>query len=221
MAARSTVERVPTPVGDGRLFLDEAADSGPVLMLGHGAGGGVGAFDLAELAARLPERGVTVVRFEQPWRTAGRKVAVPPPRLDQAWTAAARQLLDRLGPVSRLFFGGRSAGARVACRTAPQFDVTGVVCLSFPLHPPGRPERSRAPELLGAGVPRLVIQGERDTFGGPDEVRLAAQGENIRIIAVPGAGHGLGVAKSAPFSASQVKQLIVDAVADFCLAPAP
>ena len=160
---------IATPEGPGRLFVDAAEEPTATLLLGHGAGGGVTAPDLELLARRLPSSGTTVIRFEQPWRTAGRRVAVPPPRLDVGWQAAVEVVLQTVeGP---LLFGGRSAGARVACRTAAEFAAAGVVCLAFPLHLPGRPEKSRAHELLTPTVPRLVLQGTRDTFGTPDEIR--------------------------------------------------
>lgn len=222
---RASVETVSTPVGDGRLFTNRADDPVATLVLGHGAGGGVDAADLAALARELPPRGVTVVRFEQPWRTAGRKVAVLPPKLDQGWIAAIEHLQQTADADQRVYFGGRSAGARVACRTAPLFTVTGVVCLAFPLHPPGRPEKSRAPELLGAGVSRLVLQGSKDAFGGPDEVRAAmaaaadSGAADIELVEVPGADHSYRVAKSAAFSSRDVTALVVDTVGEFCLRP--
>lgn len=209
---------VETPEGPGRFYLAEADPPQALLVLGHGAGGGVDAVDLSVLASRLPDRGITVARFEQPWRTAGKKVASPPPRLDVAWNAAVPDLLGGFAGVP-YFFGGRSAGARVACRTAGEFDgVRGVVCCSFPLHPPGRPDRSRADELLGAGVPRLVIQGERDTFGGPDEIRaIVPAGADIRIVPVPGADHSLRTARTAPITAAGVRDLITETVINFIL----
>jgi uncharacterized protein len=154
----SRVWQVDTAAGPGRLLVSDPADLPPsaTLMLGHGAGGGPDAPDLALLATSLPSRRVRVVRFEQPWRTAGRKVAAPPPRLDQAWRAAV-EVVRSWDAGGTLFFGGRSAGARVACRTAAEYPVAGVVCLAFPLHPPGRPDRSRAAELIAAPVPRLVL----------------------------------------------------------------
>jgi uncharacterized protein len=158
------VQIITTPVGDARVDV-RAADGGSrlTLVLGHGAGGGIETPDLVALARALPARGITVVRVEQPWRVAGRKVAAPPPTLDRAWIAVLHQLgVD--GPVA---VGGRSAGARVACRTALQVGAIGVVALAFPLHPPGRPEKSRLDELRNAGVPALVVQGDRDPFGGP------------------------------------------------------
>src|ERR687894_3259579 len=201
---------VTTPLGPGRFFLDAASVSGSLLVLGHGAGGGTGAADLELLARQLPERGTTVVRFEQPWRTAGRRVAGPPGRLDEAWVAALRWLRDQDWGQGRLFVGGRSAGARVACRTAVALGVRGVVCLAFPLHLPGRPEQSRAAELLTAGAPRLVLQGTRDSFGTPEEIRAAiGRAPGIRIVELPGADHSFRVVKAAPVAAAELRTRVV------------
>jgi len=166
-------------------------------VLGHGAGGGVGARDLVALATRLPPLGVTVVLVEQPWRTAGRRVAVAPAQLDVAWRAVLAS--DELGDTQRhreaagrrfLVVGGRSAGARVACRTASDVGADGVLALAFPLHPPGRPERSRATELLAVTVPLLVVQGDRDSFGPAAEFPAG-----IRVAEVPHADHAFAVPK--------------------------
>jgi predicted alpha/beta-hydrolase family hydrolase len=202
----------PTSLGPGRLVVDAAAQPRAVLWLGHGAGGGIGAVDLAALAHVLPGQGITVVRFEQPWRVAGKRVAARPEALDIAWLEAAplvRQLADGL-PV---IVGGRSAGARVACRTASSVGAVGVVCLAFPLHPPGRPG-SRLDELLTPSLPVLILQGERDTFGSA-ELLAAEVGarQNIRIVAVPGADHGMKVLKSSPLGARDVAELVTSSVA--------
>jgi predicted alpha/beta-hydrolase family hydrolase len=183
-------------VGDARLLIDRAhanrgfsTDLNPraggiTLVLGHGAGGGAHAPDLTALAGALPARGVTVVRLEQPWRVAGRRVAPAPATLDRAWLAAVPQIaLD--GP---LVVGGRSAGARVACRTARTLGAVAVLALAFPLQPPGRPDNSRAHELLGAGVPTLVVQGDRDVFGAAAQFPPGA-----RVVAVPEADHSFAV----------------------------
>lgn len=179
---------VPTPVGDARLLVDPAEDPRATMMLGHGAGGGVRARDLAALAAALPPSGVTVVRVEQPWVVAGKRVAPAPAVLDRAWLA----VVGSIEPHGPLVLGGRSAGARVACRTAASLGAAGVVCLAFPLHPPGKPERSRFGELSGAGVPVLVVQGERDAFGRPAEFPDGA----YDLVAVPHTDHGMSVPKS-------------------------
>jgi predicted alpha/beta-hydrolase family hydrolase len=185
---RRTVVEVATAAGPARLHVDEPDGGGApagVLVLGHGAGGGVGAPDLLAAVAAATAARWRAVRVEQPWRVAGRRVAAPPPRLDEAWLAALEQI-ERSGP---LVVGGRSAGARVACRTAVVTGAAAVLCLAFPLHPPGRPERSRAPELAGAGRPVVVVQGVRDAFGTPAD--LAALGlPDVEIVEAP-SDHGL------------------------------
>jgi len=121
---------------------------------------------------------------EQPWRVAGKRIAAAPPRLDEGWRAVHTACADLLaGPV---VVGGRSAGARVACRTAGELGAAGVLCLAFPLHPPGKPEKSRIAELAGVVVPTLVVQGATDAFGGPDDVRTALAGHPARVVAVRG-----------------------------------
>ncbi|HZA74115.1 MAG TPA: alpha/beta family hydrolase [Propionibacteriaceae bacterium] len=211
-----TVLAVETPQGPGRCYVDLAEEPTALLVLGHGAGGGTHAADLELLARRLPSLGVTVVRFEQPWRTAGRRVAGPPATLDEAWRAAVAELRLQPWAAGRLFVGGRSAGARVACRTALAVEAVGVVCLAFPLHLPGRPEKSRAAELLTAGVPRLVLQGSKDTFGTPDEIREAmGMAPGIRLVELPGADHGFRVTKAASFTAADLRARVLAEVGLF------
>ena len=161
------VEVVPTSVGAARVSLTRPAGrSRGLLVLGHGAGGGIEAPDLLAVTSAALDRGWSVARVEQPYRVAGRRAPDRAPKLDQAFieVVAAVRGRSRL----RLVIGGRSSGARVACRTAASTGAAGVVCLAFPLRPPGRPDAaSRAGELLAVGVPVLVVQGERDPFGGP------------------------------------------------------
>ena len=133
-----------------------------LLVLGHGAGGGIDALDLQAAKRAALDLGWRVALVEQPWRVRGAKVAEAPPRLDQAWL----EVLARLR-AGTLVVGGRSAGARAACRTAAQTGAAAVLCLAFPLHPPGRPDRSRLPELEQVTVPTLVVQGSKDPFGVP------------------------------------------------------
>ena len=227
-ASGSTAKRtidVETPHGTGRWFVDAPADPAAaraLLVLGHGAGGGSDARDLAALARELPALGVAVARFDQPWRVAGKRVAARPVALDEAWLDAAPGIRALAGVAASapLVLGGRSAGARVACRTAPPLGAAGVVCLAFPLHPPGRPERSRVDELAAAGAPTLVLQGDRDTFGSGDEVRAALRESvgavaRIRVIDVPGADHGMKTLKRGRISVEEVDDLIVREVATF------
>lgn len=174
-----------TSLGPARAYLRQGTPRGGRLLLGHGAGGGVGAADLLAVAAAALAGGWSVALVEQPWRVAGRRVAVAPPRLDEGWLDAVPALLDgALGRGDGLVLGGRSAGARVACRTAAALGATGVLALSFPLHPPGRPERSRAHELV-VDPPVLVVQGRLDPFGSPAEVAAAAPPGTI-VVGVDG-----------------------------------
>jgi len=189
-SSSSELRSLTTPVGVARVDRRPAeGDQRATLVLGHGAGGGIGAADLVALADGLPAHGVEVVRVEQPWVGAGRRVAAPPPTLDRAWLA----VLERLAVTGPLLVGGRSAGARVACRTAEAVGAAGVLALSFPLHPPGRPEKTRQPELdlpSAAGLPTLVLQGTRDPFGGPSDIPAAA---GRLVVPVVGADHSLRV----------------------------
>jgi predicted alpha/beta-hydrolase family hydrolase len=181
---------VPTPVGDARVELTPAATAPRVLLiLGHGAGGGLGAPDLRAVRDRAPASRVAVALVEQPYRLAGRRTPAPARQLDAAFVAVVAALrADPAYAVVPVVTGGRSSGARVACRTAAATGAAAVVALAFPLHPPGRPERSRLDELTTVGVPVLVVQGERDAFGRPAEFPDAT-----RLHVVAGADHALRV----------------------------
>jgi uncharacterized protein len=207
---------VETPAGPGRITLSLPDAPRAVLLLGHGAGGGIEALDLAALAAGLPGRALAVARYEQPWRVAGKKVAPAPATLDAGW----RPALDAVGaalPGVPLVVGGRSAGARVACRCFGE-PAVGVLALSFPLHPPGRPEKSRVTELAGVPSPVLLISGERDPFGSPDELRAAigsGQAGPRTLHLVAGSSHSFLPRKQA--GASPTADELVDAAASFVL----
>jgi uncharacterized protein len=160
-----------TPHGPARAHLHHADAPIGALVLGHGAGGGVTAPDLVAVTNAAVARQISVALVEQPYRVAGRRSPAPAAQLDAAWIAVVEQLVaDALAGLP-LISGGRSAGARVACRTAAATAAAAVVCLAFPVHPPGRPEKSRLDELDGVKVPVLVVQGERDPFGMPPRRR--------------------------------------------------
>ena len=173
-----------TPHGPARVHLRSGRATRAALVLGHGAGGGVGARDLVAAADVAEQLGFRVALVEQPYRVAGRRAPPPAAQLDAAWTAVVEQLRAKQFGRLVLVAGGRSSGARVACRTAAVTGAAGVLCLAFPLHPPGRPEKSRLEELDAVVVPVLVVQGERDPFGMPPP----AAGRTV--IAVAG-DHGL------------------------------
>jgi len=195
---------VETPAGTARAHVQRPPSAVGALVLGHGAGGGVQAADLVAVRAAAVAAGWAVALVEQPWRVQGRRVAPAPPRLDEAWVPVLRALRSGRGALrGPLVTGGRSAGARVACRTAEQVGAAATVCLAFPLHPPGRPDRSRADELaLVAARPVLVVQGERDAFGVPQEIQ-AVLPANGRLVAVPG-GHALDTSAATRAAADAV-----------------
>ena len=164
---------VPTPHGDARVHFARPADGAVgLMMLGHGAGGGVTAHDLRLATEVVLGAGLAVALVEQPYRVAGRRAPAPPAHVDAAWRAVTEHLHGAERGDLPLIVGGRSFGARIACRTAGDVGATGVLCLAFPLHPPGRPERTRLPELTSVTVPTLVVQGDRDPFGVPDPQTL-------------------------------------------------
>ncbi|MFK5584512.1 alpha/beta hydrolase family protein [Serinicoccus sp. LYQ131] len=197
---------VEVPTSDGSAHVRVLSGGGPArgtLLLGHGAGGRRDAADVLALTD-LTRDGWTVALVDQPWRVAGRRVAGPPAGLDRAWSEVLTHLSEGSAPEAAAaspllprpwVYGGRSAGARVACRTsapgsAAVEGVAAVLCLAFPLHPPGRPERSRAEELalpLQAGLPVLVVNGTRDPMGSPEEIRDAVgPHDGLSLHAVPG-----------------------------------
>ncbi|MFI6459448.1 alpha/beta family hydrolase [Streptomyces sp. NPDC050538] len=203
-----TTEAIETDAGTARVTWHTAEKARLVLAVSHGAGGGIEARDLQALAAVLPEHRVTVALVEQPWRVAGKKVAPAPKTLDVGWRGIWAAVAKPGLPVVS---GGRSAGARVACRTATELGAAAVLALSFPLHPPGKPEKSRADELLGAGVPTLVVQGGNDPFGRPAEFPKGDFG----LVEVPYGDHGFAVPKRAETGQDEALEIITGRVVEW------
>jgi predicted alpha/beta-hydrolase family hydrolase len=179
-----TILEVDTPHGPAHVHLNSADDPRAALVLGHGAGGGVESRDLAATADAALSEGITVALVEQPYRVAGRRSPAAARLLDAAWTAVVDHLVGGELRGLQLVVGGRSLGARVACRTAEATGPAGVLCLAFPLQPPRRsgaaPTQSRLPELDAVTVPTLIVQGERDRFGIPPATSLRT------VVEVPG-----------------------------------
>ncbi|MEV0781636.1 alpha/beta family hydrolase [Streptomyces sp. NPDC050423] len=198
-------ETVDTEAGTARITWRPAREPRLLLALGHGAGGGIEARDLRALAAALPAHGVSVALVEQPWRVAGKKLAPAPKTLDTGWRGLWPVLAASGLPVVA---AGRSAGARVACRTASGLGARAVLALSFPLHPPGRPEKSRKDELLDSGLPTLVVQGGNDPFGRPAEFPPG----DYRIAEVPHGDHGFAVPKRSGMTEDQAMEILTSAV---------
>lgn len=155
-----------------------------MLVLGHGAGGGVDATDILAVRTAALGAGVRVARVTQPYRVAGRRAPAPAGQLDMAWLAVLEALRPEWHGLP-VITGGRSSGARVACRTAADAGAAGVVALAFPVHPPGRPEKTRLPELAAVSVPVFVVSGGKDPFG----VTPRARGR--RVLVLPDAVHDL------------------------------
>ena len=173
-----------TPRGPARIHLDQPRGRvRSLLVLGHGAGGDVDAPDLMAVRDAAIRHGVVVARITQPYRVAGRRSPAPAGQLDEAWTAVVAGLRERWAKAP-LVLGGRSSGARVACRTAAALGAAGIVALAFPEHPPGKPDRSRGEELR-TGLPTVVVNGDRDPFGVPEAF------DNVELHVLPGGDHTL------------------------------
>jgi predicted alpha/beta-hydrolase family hydrolase len=172
MATASVTTITKTPQGDARVHIHPAPDARGALVLGHGAGGGVEAPDLIAATGAARAHGFSVALVEQPYRVAGKKSSPRAPVLDEAWIAVVADLTGGDLAGLPMVVGGRSAGARVACRTAEATDAVAVLCLAFPLQPPAgagkEPSPSRQPELDAVSVPMLIVQGENDRFGMPE-----------------------------------------------------
>jgi uncharacterized protein len=175
-----TMLAVDTPHGRANVHLHPADEPRAALVLGHGASGGVTSRDLVTATEVALSEGVSVALVEQPYRVAGRRSPAPARQLDAAWTTVVERLRDRELEGLPLVVGGRSIGARVACRTASATGAVAVLCLAFPLQPPRGSAQSRLHELDEVTVPTLVVQGARDQFGIPPA------GENRTVVQVPG-----------------------------------
>jgi uncharacterized protein len=202
----STSRLVATPQGDALVVTYRARTPIAQLVLTHGAGGGIDAADLVRLAGALPRHGINVVLVQMPWRLAGKKIAPRPALIDEAY----RAVVNALRPRVPIVLGGRSAGARSACRIAAEMGAVGVLALAFPLHPPGKPENSRLDELEGTGLATLVIQGERDPFGSPAEFP-----DDVDLAVVPGADHALRVPRTAPVTQDEAFEVLVEAALEW------
>ena len=189
MSGRGYAARVEimTTEGPARAEVDRpgAGQPGFLLVLTHGAGGGPDSPDLLAVAGAAVLLGGVVARVTQPYRVKGRRAPGSPARQDTAWTEVIAAVRGAVGPDLPLIQGGRSNGARVACRTARAVGARAVIALAFPLHPPGRPDRSRAAELAAAGTDVLVVSGDRDPFGIPEGTRTT------RVVVLAGESHAL------------------------------
>jgi predicted alpha/beta-hydrolase family hydrolase len=217
-----TIWDVDTPSGLARAHFHAVPHGRPraSLVLGHGVGRGVDSLDLVAIAEALPEDGIEVVLIEQPWRVAGRRLGGGASTLDRAWVSCLRDVRSRGIGTKRLVAGGRSTGARVACRTAGTVEPAALLLLAFPLHPARRttvtgPAPTRLPELIEAarGVPTVVVQGTRDSLGSPGEIAvgLAEADVTARVVPVWAADHSFQVPARAETTTEEALDLVVRA----------
>ncbi|MGH9350028.1 MAG: alpha/beta fold hydrolase [Vicinamibacterales bacterium] len=191
-----------------------------VLVLAHGAGAGERHPFMVGMGRGLAARGIDVVTFDFPYMRQKRRVPDKAPVLEAAFREAVAEALAGDAPDHRspqLFIGGKSMGGRMATHLAAQGleGLRGVVVLGYPLHPPGRPDRPRVTHLPGIRVPMLVVQGERDPFGTPDELRpvVDALPARVALHVVAGGDHSLNVRKSSGPSQDAVRATVLDTIA--------
>ena len=193
---------IETPTGTAWADLEQPeGDPVALTFIGHGAGGGVEAPDVLAARNAALAAGHIVARITQPYRVLGRRSPAPAARLDEAWLAVTTTLVKEIGALPTVHCG-RSSGARVACRTATEAGAAAVIALAFPVHPPGKPERSRLDELDLPTVPVLVVQGDRDPFGMPPER------PGRRVVVIAGADHSLR--KDRPAIAAAVGEFLAE-----------
>lgn len=196
------------------------ADGGILVVLAHGAGAGEKHPFMTAMARGLAERGIDVVTFEFPYMRAKRRAPDKAPVLEAAFRDAIGEALGRVGGTAqtiRLFIGGKSMGGRIATHLAAQGleGLRGVVALGYPLHPPGKPEQLRVAHLPAIKVPVLIVQGERDAFGTPDELRpvIDTMPAAVTLHVIAGGDHSLAVPKSAGVTQKEVYAGVLDAIA--------
>lgn len=187
------------------------------LVLAHGAGAPMDTGFMNDTAGLLAQRGIAVMRFEFPYMRRRRETGIksPPDRAPKLLDAF-RQALDRAGKPEELFIGGKSLGGRMASMLATELPVRGVVCLGYPFHPPGKPERTRLEHLPALKAPMLICQGERDPFGTSEEVAGYALPDGVELCWLPDGDHGLKPRKKSGITLEENLARAADRVAAFC-----
>jgi len=171
---------MPEMAGIDILF--DGPETGPLLALAHGAGAAMDSTWLNNLARDLGQEGIRVARFEFPYMRARREGRRPPPDREPVLLATWRTAIAELGGAERLVIGGKSMGGRMASKVADEMGVRGLVCLGYPFHPPGQPEKTRTAHLADLRTPTLVVQGTRDTLGSREDVEGYTLSPRIRIV---------------------------------------
>lgn len=193
---------------------------GVLFVFAHGAGAGQRHPFMVAVARGLAERGIDVVTFNFPYMEQKRKVPDKAPVLEEAFREVVSSVWAGLqaGPDKRLFIGGKSMGGRMATHLAAQGldGLRGVIALGYPLHPPGRPDQPRTAHLPSIAVPVLIVQGERDTFGTPSELKpvIETMRAPVTLHVVEGGDHSLAVRGRKP---DETRAPVLDAIAAWIL----
>jgi predicted alpha/beta-hydrolase family hydrolase len=217
MSTRTTITVGPGPASVTALRYEPGGEAKANLVLAHGAGAGQQHPFMVGMGSGLAERGVRVVTFNFPYAEAGRHVPDRPEVLIASYRAVVGHLRDELTKNGPLFIGGKSLGGRMATHLAAEQEpgVAGVVCLGYPLHPPGRPNQLRVSHLPQIKVPILVVQGSHDAFGSPDEIRTHLGGLRLELVVVEGGDHSFKQSKKVAPDPDVTRNAILDAVARF------
>jgi len=194
------------------LLVDGPTTADRTVVLAHGAGAPMDSPFMADVARALAGTGLHVVRFEFPYMMRRRDVGRggrpdPGPVLQQRWNA----VIEHLGHPEKLVIGGKSLGGRIASMVADDAGVGGLVCLGYPFHPPGRPDKLRTAHLLELKTPALIVQGTRDPFGLPQEIESYGLPDSIRVAFVGDGDHSF---KPRVKSGRTLEQNVEDALAE-------
>ena len=196
-------------------MLFDGPETGPLLALAHGAGAAMDSPFLTNMARDLGEEGIRVARFEFPYMHARREGRRPPPDREPVLLETWRTVVAELGGAERLVIGGKSMGGRMASRVADEMGVRGLVCLGYPFHPPGQPEKTRTAHLADLRTPTLIIQGTRDTLGSREDVEDYTLSPQIRLVWLEDGDHSFKPRASSGHTEKQHLAAAVAAVAAF------
>ncbi len=204
-----------------QLYAPEGERPRSTFVLAHGAGAGQFSSFIVRFATGLAKRHIQVVTFDFPYMERGKRAPDRAPALEASYRAVVGEVLARHSPGS-LFIGGKSLGGRIASQLAAADDelakkLAGLICLGYPLHPPGLPNRLRDTHLPRIQTPMLIVQGERDAFGSPDEIRAAIRSMKGRaqLFVVEGGDHSLSVPKSSPVPQEEIYRRVEDEIASW------
>jgi predicted alpha/beta-hydrolase family hydrolase len=196
-------------------FLFDGPAAGPLLALAHGAGAAMDSPFLSILAEALGKEGIRVARFEFPYMHARREGRRPPPDREPVLLATWRTAIAELGGPEKLVIGGKSMGGRMASRIADETGVRGLVCLGYPFHPPGQPEKTRTAHLADLRTPTLIVQGTRDPLGLREDVEGYELSPQIRLVWLEDGDHSFKPRKSSGRTEKQNLAEALGAVAEF------